>query len=125
LGTRAADADSMWAQLCRRYADQPARARSLAGRFLPESRLFSQLPYVRDELEALREGEIAPLIRDGDRYHLLQLVQRAEAGATPKLEWVAEDIRRRLRIRHRKQMYAREVQRLRNRAKADNLIETP
>lgn len=125
LSARAAGADSVWAQLSRRYADQPARARRLAGRFLPESRLFSQLPYVRDELDALREGEVAPITQDGDRFHLLQLVQRVDTGATPELEWVEGEIRRRLRIRHRKQMYAREVQRLRNRAKADNLIETP
>lgn len=122
---RTADADSVWAQLSRRYAEQPARARRLAGRFLPESRLFSRLPYVRDELDALREGEVAPIIRDGERFHLLQLVQHVDAGTAPKLEWVEGEIRRRLRIRHRKQMYAREVERLRNRAKADNMIEMP
>ena len=125
LGARESDLDSVWARLSRTYAQQPARAQRIADRFLPESRLFTRQPYVRDELSALREGEVAPVIRDNSRFHVLQLVQRAKEGSTPKLKWVRSEIRRRLRIRHRKQMYAREVQRLRNRAKADNLIETP
>ena len=125
LGARESDIDSVWTRLSRTYAQQPARAQRIADRFLPESRLFTRQPYVRDELSALREGEVAPVIRDNSRFHVLQLVQRAEEGSTPKLKWVRSEIRRRLRIRHRKQMYAREVQRLRNRAKADNLIETP
>jgi hypothetical protein len=125
LGAREAGIDSVWAELSRRYADRPKRAQKMAGRFLPESRLFIQQPYVRDELSALREGEVAPVVQDNNRFHVLQLVQRAEEGSTPKLKWVRAEIERRLRIRHRKQMYAREVQRLRNRAKADNLIETP
>jgi parvulin-like peptidyl-prolyl isomerase len=125
LGARESDIDSVWAQLSREYASRPDRARQMADQFLPESRLFTQLPYVRDELSALREGEVAPVVRDNNRFHVLQLVGRAEEGSAPKLKWVEGEIRRRLRIRHRKQMYAREVQRLRNRAKADNLIDTP
>lgn len=125
LGARDAEVDSVWTQISREYANQPERARRMADRFLPESRLFSQHPYVRDELSALREGEVAPVIQDNNRFHVLQLVRRVKEGTTPKLKWVEGEIRRRLRIRHRKQMYAREVQRLRNRAKADNLIETP
>lgn len=123
--TRAAEADSVWNQLSRRYAENPTRARQLATRFLPESRLFAQLPYVQDELAALREGEFAPVIRDNNRFHVLHLVRRVEEGSAPELGWVEAEIRRRLQVRHRKQMYAREVQRLRNRAKAENLIETP
>jgi len=125
LGARDAEIDSIWSQISREYANQPERARRMSDRFLPKSRLFSQHPYVRDELSALREGEVAPVIQDNNRFHVLQLVGRAEEGSTPELKWVEGEIRRRLRIRHRKQMYAREVQRLRNRAKADNLIETP
>ena len=125
FGTREAETDSVWARLTREYAKHPLRARQTADQYVPESRLFAQQPYLRDELSALREGEVAPVIQDNNRFHVLQLVQRADEGSVPKLEWVEGEIRRRLRIRHRKQMYAREVQRLRNRAKADNLIETP
>lgn len=123
--TRAPAMDSVWNRLSRRYADNPARAQRLATRFVPQGRLFARLPYVKDELKALEEGEFAPILRDNNRFHLLHLVRRVEEGTAPKLKWVEAEIRRRLKVRHRKQMYAREVQRLRNRAKADNLIDTP
>ena len=119
------EADSTWRRLSQQYGQDPSRSERLADRFLPQSRLFTQLPYVRDELAALQNGETAPVIEDNNRYHVLQLVRRVPEGAEPELRWVEAEIRRRLRVRHRKQMYAREVQRLRNRAKADGLIETP
>ena len=125
VAAREATVDSIWSRLSRQYADMPDRAQRLSDRFLPEGRLFAQLPYVRDELAVLREGEVAPVIEDNNQYHVLQLVRRISEGAEPELQWMEGEIRRRLQIRHRKQMYAREVQRLRNRAKANNLIEAP
>jgi hypothetical protein len=80
---------------------------------------------VRDELSNLREGAVAPVTQDNGRYHVLQLVRRLPEGSDPELRWVEAEIRRRLQIRSRKQTYAREVQRLRNRAKANGLLETP
>jgi parvulin-like peptidyl-prolyl isomerase len=125
LGVRGTVPDTTWARLSRQYAERPEQSIRMAGRFFPESRLFARLPYVKDELSALREGEIAPLVRDNDRVHVLQLVRRVPAGSEPELRWVEDEIRRRLQIRLRKQMYAREVQRLRNRAKADDQLEMP
>ena len=125
VGAQQGSIDSVWSRLSRQYAQSPARARRLGDRFLPESRLFTQLPYVRDRLQGLQEGETAPVIEDNNRFHVLQLAERVPEGAEPELRWVEGEIRRRLRIRQRKQMYRREVQRLRNRAKADGLIETP
>lgn len=118
-------ADSLWARLSRQYASSPGRSQALSQRFYPEGRLFDQLPYVRDELSALREGEVTPVTRDKNQYHVLQLVRRIPAGTEPQLQWMEDEIRRRLRTRNRKQMYAREVERLRTRARADDLIETP
>mgnify|MGYP006279135521 CR=1 FL=1 len=125
LATREATADTTWNQLIRTYAYTPDRAQEISDRFLPEGRMFAQLPYVQDELSALREGQVAPVIEDNGLFHVLQLVRRIPAGTEPKLRWLETEIRRRLRIRTRKQMYAREVQRLRNRAKADDRLETP
>jgi len=124
-GAIGGDVDSVWTRIVRRHAQRPERALELADRFLPEGRLFAQLPYVSDELTNLREGEITPVIQDNEAYHVLQLVRRIPEGTDPQLQWVEGEIRRRLRIRSRKQMYAREVQRLRNRAKANDLLETP
>jgi len=120
-----ATTDSLWNRLSRRYGDQPRRSQRVADRFLPESRLFAQLPYIRGEIDNLQDGEVAPVIEANDRFHVVQLVRRLPEGTEPELRWVEPEIRRRLRVRHRKQMHARKVERLRNRAKADSLIETP
>lgn len=122
---REAQVDSVWALLGRQYAQDPDRALNLSARYWPESRLFPQYPGVQDALADLREGQVAPVIEDDNRFHVVQLVRRLPEGAEPKLRWMESEIRRRLRIRNRKQMYAREVERLRNEAKANDLIETP
>jgi parvulin-like peptidyl-prolyl isomerase len=119
------EVDTVWARLAQAYARTPQRALELSDRFLPQGRLFAQLPYVQDELSNLQEGEVAPILEDNDQFHVLQLVRRIPEGTSPKLRWMEPEIRRRLRIRNRKQMYAREVQRLRNKAKANDLIDTP
>jgi len=120
-----ATADTLWLELSRRYGTQPQRSRRLADRFLPESRLFSQVPYVRNALDNLQDGEVAPVIEGNDQYHVVQLVRRLPEDTEPELRWVEDEIRRRLQVRQRKQMHARKVERLRNRATADGLIETP
>jgi hypothetical protein len=125
LGARDATIDSLWATLTTRYAENPTRAQRISTQHLPEGRLFAQLPFVKDELSTLQEGQVARVIEDNNRFHVLQLVRRIPEGTEPELHWMKDEIRRRLRIRHRKQMYAREVQRLRNRATAENAIETP
>ena len=120
-----ATADSVWTRIIRQYAENPTRAQEISNQFLPEGRLFAQLPYVKDELANLREGQVAPVVQDNDQFHVLQLVRRIPEGTDPQLRWVEAEIRRRLRIRSRKQMYAREVQRLRNRAKANTALDVP
>jgi hypothetical protein len=112
--------DSVWREIARREAVDPTRALQWADRFVPQSRLFARYPYVRDALGALEDGEVAPVVQDDSLFHVLQLMRRIPAGTEPKLAWIEPKIRRRLRIRSRKQMYAREVQRLRTEAKARN-----
>ena len=115
--------DSLWTALAMRYAQEPQNARALAERYVPESRLFTRLPYVRDELPELEAGEVSRVVEDDSLFHVLHLADRVPAGREPRLEWVEPQIRRRLRSRARKQMYAREVQRLRNEAKARGELE--
>jgi hypothetical protein len=115
--------DSTFAALIDQYAAFPDQARRLTAKFVPESRLFGHRPYVRDELTELGDGDIAPVVEDDRFFHVLQLVERIPEGAEPELAWVEDEIRRRLTIRSRKQMYAREVQRLRNQALAENDLQ--
>jgi len=74
-------------------------------------------------LRGMSDGEVAPVTRADSLYHVVQLVRRVPAGTSPELSWVAPEIRRRLEMRARKQMVAREVQRLRNEAQARDALD--
>lgn len=125
LRSNTARPDSLWTRLVRTHAVDSSRAVQISRGFRPQRRLAQQLPYSRDALSALDEGERAAIVQKDQRYHVLQLVRRFSEGAEPKLSWFADRIRQRLRIRARKQMYTREVQRLRSEARADGVLELP
>lgn len=125
LRTLPPHSDSTWRGLVRTHAADTARTYRLSQRFLPVSRLTQQLPFLEEVLGRLEEGDTAPIVNANGRYHVLRLDRRLPEGADPKLEWIEPEIRRRLRIRARKQMYAHEVQRLRSQAQASGAIETP
>jgi len=125
LRTQSTDADSTWIRLVREHAEDTTQAYQFSHRPLPEGQVTAEIPLSSDRLAALDDGDISPVVEHNDRYHVLQLVRRIPAGTDPKLEWVEPEIRRRLRIRARKQTYTHEVQRLRNKAQADNTLETP
>jgi hypothetical protein len=116
-------ADSVWDALIRRHAQTPDYARTLSDRFYPVSRLRGELPAGQSVLSQLDDTDVAPVLAPDSTFHVLQVVRRLPEGTDPKLAWVAPEIRRRLAVRARKQMYAREVQRLRNQAKAQNALE--
>lgn len=117
------EADSTWNVLIREYAANPDEAQGLANNYYPESQVFSTTSTLRTQLERLTPGEMAPILEIDSLFHVVQLADRADAGTIPEREWVEDEIRRRLEVRSRKQMYAREVQRLRNEALAREELE--
>jgi len=119
------DVDSLWNRLQRRHAADPTRSQSLSRQIVTVSRLVSQVPFSRPAVNALREGELGPVRQAQDHFHVLQVAERLPKGAIPDLKWVREDIQRRLQIQNRKQMYTREVERLRNRARANEELDVP
>jgi len=125
LRTLPPDSLSTWRRLVRTHATDTMQAYQLSGRFFAESRLTQQRPFLGEVLRRLKEGDIAPIVTANDQYHVLRLDRRIPEGTAPKLEWVERQIRRRLRIRARKQMYANEVERLRSKAEASGAIDTP
>lgn len=120
---RAEEPDSAWAGLVRNYAADPPADLGLSDNYVAERHLFQAMPALRSALLALRPSEIAPVIEVDSLYHVLQLVERKPAGTLPELPWIEEEIVRRLVIRNRKQMYARQVQRLRTEAQAQEALE--
>jgi hypothetical protein len=123
--TSSTNIDSLWQTLIERYAENPDEARLLASRYFPESRLFTAavLSPLREALTRLRNGELAPIIKIDDHYHVLQLAERLPTGAIPELSWMYEEITRLAQIQSRKQIYARLVQRLRNEAQVRGELE--
>jgi len=122
LQEASATADSLWPQLVTRFAQDAALSLTLSGNYFPESRLFIEQPVLRQHLAQLRPGQLAPLIDLNGYTHLLQLEDRVPAGSIPELAWIEDQVQRQLTIDARKQMYERQVQRLRTEAMSRNVL---
>lgn len=114
--TSSATADSVWAHLVPRFAQDADLSFTLSSNYFPESRLFMEQPALHERLARLRPDQVTPVIETDGLAHLLQLVNRVPAGAIPELAWIEDQVRRQLTIDARKQMYERQVQRLRTEA---------
>ncbi len=117
-----AAADSLWPQLVTRFAEDAELSLTLSGNYFPESRLFIEQPVLRQHLAQLRPGQLAPLIEANGHTHLLQLEDRVPAGSIPELAWIEDQVQRQLTIDARKQMYERQVQRLRTEALSRDVL---
>jgi hypothetical protein len=122
-----ASRDSVFAIAVRNFARDTTASLALGRTYVPQSRLARQLPgspwAVVTQMGA---GEISPVLIAADStYLVVQLVDRVPAGAEPRLEWVADDLRRQMAIQTRKQTVAREVQRLRTEAEARGELHRP
>ncbi len=116
LQSSTATADSVWSALTQRFAQDPRVSQSLAANYIPESRLFMEQPVLRERLGQLNARQTAPLFESNGYTHLLQLTDRVAAGSLPELSWIEDQVRRQLTLDTRKQMYERQVQRLRTEA---------
>ena len=120
---QASEADSVFVQLAARFSEDHSMSLSLASSFLPEGRLFTEQPAVAEAVSRLAPGRTANVFTFDDRYHLVQLADRAPTGSIPEIGWVEDVVRRQLAMNSRKQMYKRQIQRLRMEAFArDRLI---
>lgn len=118
-----AERDSMWSIAINRYAADENLAAEISASYYPESRIFIDRPVLRESLASLLGGQLAPVIEADSAFHVLQLVERVPARTIPELSWIEEELVRRLVIQGRKQLYARQVQRLRNEALAREDLE--
>lgn len=115
--------DSAWLSTVADLGDDPETATILSTSYFPASRLFRNIPYLRDAIAPLAPGQSGIVLTDDGLFHVIQLVDRVDAGTTPDVDWIVQDIQNRLLIEKRKQMYTDQVQRLRNRALAEGLLE--
>ena len=115
-------ADSLWPSLVNRFAVNDEAALSIASQFYPKSLLFPS-PTLRDALDRLSLSQISPAIEEGGTYHVIQIAEIRQAGEIPELVWIRDELTERLTIESRKQMVARQVQRLRTEALAREELE--
>src|SRR5690554_5720581 len=122
-GAAIAERDSVWNGLIDRLAIDPAACRGISNDYFPESRIFAGSPAIRDALGRLADGDVSAVIPTDSSFVVIQLAERVPPQTIPELQWIEEELARRLVIEGRKQLYARQVQRLRNEALAREDLE--
>jgi PPIC-type PPIASE domain len=120
--TAAGQADSSWSAIAREWAQDYDGSMRLSQNFFPQSRLFPSAT-LRGWIQRLEIDQIAPVVEENGRFHVLQVADRRLTGTPPQLAWIKDELRERLIIDARKQMVARQVQRLRNEALAREDLE--
>ena len=124
---RAEAPDSIFATLAQEHVPERAdEAVALASALHPASDLFPTDPLLRQTVERLGEGQVSAVLSEGDSlFHVVQLARRVPAGTEPEQAWVEPEIRERLAVATRKQVYAQHVQRLRREAAAHEALDVP
>lgn len=110
--------DSAWKAVANRFTEDPDGTTTLSASFYPETRLLSSIPGLNTAVQRLSPGQILSPFELDSRYHIVQLVERLPVGTTPEVALLEDQLRARIAIENRKQLYARQVQRLRNEALA-------
>lgn len=110
--------DSAWKAVANRFTEDPDGTTTLSASFYPETRLLSSIPGLNTAVQRLAPGQILSPFELDSRYHIVQLVERLPVGTTPEVALLEDQLRARIAIENRKQLYARQVQRLRNEALA-------
>jgi len=91
--------------------------------YFPQSQLFSRIPGLSEAVTAITAGEVLPVFAHDGSFHVIQLVDRIPSGTVPALEMIEDQLRDRVAIQMRKQLFARQVQRLRTRALSRDELE--
>lgn len=115
--------DSAWTDLTDRFTPDDGSFLALSNSYYPVSRVSASIPGLQVLLSTLNIGEVVDPFESRGKFHVIQLVDRLEPGSIPELGMIEEFIRSRVIIEARKQMLARQVQRLRNEAIAREELE--
>ncbi len=115
--------DSIWTIAIEQHSSDRALSDDVSSTYFPESRLFLDRRPLREAMSGLLVGQIAPVVETDGTFHVMQLVERIPARSVPEPAWIEDELVRRLVIQGRKQLYARQVQRLRNEALAREDLE--
>ncbi len=116
-------ADSLWNLTAVEFAFDAEGALGLSSRYLPESRLGGIDEIVGRQSSSMETGAVSKVFNSGGRHHVLQIVSRINAGSTPELPWIRDELRQRLAIEKRNTRLAQQIQQLQNEAESDGRLE--
>ncbi len=114
--------EEAWVALVQTHAVTPDESISLADNYLPQTQVFPNRSALRNLIPEMSPGQVQT-VDTGTANYVIHLVDRAESGTIPELQWVEDEITRRLQIEDRKQLFARKVQRLRVEAESRDLLD--
>jgi len=117
------NADSIWALLANRFRVEDVNVRALSDSYYPVSQIAAAVPGLEDIISTIPIGNVIEPFEANGNIHVIQLVDRLDTGTIPELYMIEEFVRSRVAIEARKQMLARQVQRLRNEAIAREELE--
>ncbi|HLA63986.1 MAG TPA: peptidylprolyl isomerase [Rhodothermales bacterium] len=118
-------ADSLWRLVVREYADDAPGALAFSAGYVPESRLRAMGDALAEAVAPLEPGGVAPVLRAGNTFYVVQLVARLPPGTPPQLDWLRDELRERLAVERRRTLLARQVEALRTEALADGRLDLP
>lgn len=115
--------DSLWERATTKYAANRSTYSRLEETHYPLPELTRKTRLEQSHLQPLQIGDVSPVIEDKTVYALGQVVDRKDKGSVPSLAWVRDHIIQQLLIQEKKLIYSQEVQRLRTRARAHEILE--
>ncbi len=117
------NADSAWALLANRFSIVNTNVKALSDSYYPASQIAASIPGLEGIIVTIQVGSVIEPFEANGNIHVIQLVDRLEPGTIPDAYMIEEFVRSRVAIEARKQMLARQVQRLRNEAIAREELE--
>lgn len=114
--------DVIWTDLVNEYAQEADASLLLAEQFHPKAILFrsAQLSAIVSNLDV---NQISAIHQEEGAFHVIQMAEIKSAGTIPDLDLIKDELKERLTIDTRKQLIARQVQRLRTEALAQEDLE--
>jgi hypothetical protein len=118
-----ANPDSLWSTIADRFMPDDRSMYAMSESYYPMAQVTAAVPGLPSMMSTVRPADVLGPFDLNGQFHVLQLVDRLEPGTVPTLDMIEAYLRTRVTIDLRKQILARQVQRLRNEAIAREELE--
>lgn len=111
-----------WDDVALRYAINPQEAIRNSTLYHPESTALQEFPPMARFLGAIGITEISPIRLINGRYHFIRLLEHAEEGSVPKLDWTLTRIEKAMKVERRRSALNAYEQRLLRQAEGNRTL---